>query len=910
MKLLLLFALLLPAWASAADDITVGLLDDKLPYSDFNVLQQPGGALPELLSTLEVHGSLHFSLQPADSTAQLTQMLYDGKISMVLPPPLTAPPAGVLISNPLLLQHWALITRNNHLPLRQSPPVNLNQRRILVLRSSPVRRALTLAWPGVVIEEKQTLGEALELLNAGAADGIVSDAALADMLVHNLYPDQLASELLPGISSVQRLWLAPGNEALLKQVNQVIASLPPGLAASVVTRWLLSSALDDGHPEAGATDELFDILVVVSCILSLFLVAFLLSEILRRRRAERGLREALTYWQTLLNSVPTPLLVSNPLGEITHCNQALLSALQLTTDEIVGSRLENLMAHSPISPAINHQEWVTAISTLHPQFSDRTIVIQGQEKEIAQWLVAYSDSRLVPQGVLLGWYDISERKRLERELAGALQQATSASREKSDFLARMSHEIRSPMNAILGILELEGRKHTASDSTLNVAYTASRQLLQIVGDVLDISKIEAGEMQLQLQSCALYPLLTQIIETYTILAEQKGLRLDSDIESVWQHTYSVDGAKLTQILNNLLSNAIKYTECGNISLQVTVSPATEGKDTLVFRVEDSGVGIAADQQQKILQPYIQLDPAAPASTGLGLPICTQLLRLMDSALEIESAVGKGACFSFCLRLDSAAEPLITSECSAAEMPGESLRVLVVDDQPANLLVMKLQLETLGHQVITCNEGRKAQRLLQAQSFDFVLTDCQMPVVNGYQLAKAVREGEKQGEHYQVIIGCTANAFNDEQRRCLEAGMDAVLIKPLALQDLRRLFSEQQQVRLQMAEIKAMTGQQPQMIMAVLDELQRSCEHDGQQIARAGMAEREILAQVLHRQKGSFALAGFQPGITQVQQMETALQTGNAPALRLSRLQLNALTSRFRVLIEQERKNTLQRMSKD
>lgn len=910
MKFVLFFALLLPACVSAADDITVGLLDDKLPYSDFNVLQRPGGALPELLSTLEAHGTLHFSLQPVASTGQLTRMLSDGKISMGLPPPLTAPPAGVLISHPLLLQHWALITRNNHLPLRQSPPVNLNQQRILVLRSSPVRRALTLAWPSVFIEEKQTLSEALALLNAGAADGIVSDAALADMLVHNLYPDQLASELLPGISSVQRLWLAPGEEALLKQVNQAIDSLPPGLAASVVTRWLLSSALDDEHPEAGTTGELFTILVVVSSILSLFLIAFLLAEILRRRRAERGLVDALTYWQTLLNSVPTPLLVSNPLGEITHCNQALLNALQLTTDQVVGATLENMLAHSPIFPAINHQEWVTAMSTLHPQFSDRTIIIQGQEKEIAQWLVAYSNSRFVPQGVLLGWYDISERKRLERELGDALQLATSASREKSDFLARMSHEIRSPMNAILGILELEGRKNTASNSTLNVAYTASRQLLQIVGDVLDISKIEAGEMQLQMQSCALHPLLTQIIETYTILAEQKGLRLDSDIESVWQHNYSVDGAKLMQILNNLLSNAIKYTERGNISLQVTVNPVTEGRDMLVFRVEDSGIGIAADQQEKILHPYIQLHHAAPASTGLGLPICTQLLKLMESSLEIQSAEGKGTCFSFRLQLDSAAEPLITTELSATEMSGESLRVLVVDDQPANLLVMKLQLETLGHQVVICNEGRKAQQLLKAQFFDFVLTDCQMPVVNGYQLAKAIREREKQGESYQVIIGCTANAFNDEQRRCLEAGMDAVLIKPLTLPDLRKLFAEQLQVRLCMSEIKAMTGQQPQMIIAVLDELKRSCEHDGQQIERTGIEEREILARVLHRQKGSFALAGFQPGITQVQQMEIALQVGNESALSLSRLQLNVLTSRFIFLIEQERKNTRQHICKE
>ncbi|AGB84048.1 signal transduction histidine kinase [Serratia sp. FGI94] len=744
------------------------------------------------------------------------------------------------------------------------------------------------------------MSEALKLLHAGAADGIVCDAALADMLVHNLYPTQLSSELLPGVHSIQTLWFAPGEEALRQKVNLVIDNLPPGLAASIVTRWLLSASLDDIHPGTSTDRELFNALVVISCILSLFLSAFLLAEILRRRRAERGLLDALTYWQTLLNSIPTPLIVLNPLGEITHCNQALLKSLQLTSKQVIGSSLETMLAHNPISPVVNHQEWITALSSMKPQFSDRTILIQGEEKEIVQWLAVYNDSRLIPQGLLLGWYDISERKRLERELAKALQQATDVSREKSDFLARMSHEIRSPMNAILGVLELEGGAEKAADSALNIAYVASRQLLQIVGDVLDLSKIEAGEMQLQVQNCALYPMLEQIVETYITLAEQKGLRLDCDIESVWRHYYSVDSAKLTQILNNLLSNAIKYTDQGYVSLQVTVIAEGEGRDTLTFRVEDSGIGIAADKQEKILQPYIQLDHASPASTGLGLPICTQLLKLMGSSLHIRSAAGKGSRFAFSLLLDCIAEPPVSGGKTPGNDVENALRLLVVDDQRANLSVMKLQLETLGHWVVTCNDGREAEQLLLSQSFDIVLTDCQMPVMNGYQFTETIREREKNGEDYQVIIGCTANAFNDEQRRCLEAGMDGVLIKPVTLQDLRALFAEQQQVRLCLSEIIAMAGQQSNIVISVLDELRCSTEHDRQQILELSLEEQDKLAQVLHRQKGSFALAGFQPGVMVSQLMEQALQVYDEPALRIFRLQLNALSLRFISLLERER----------
>lgn len=902
MRYLLLLCIMLPLQVSAAKNLDVGLLDNQLPYSNFNIWGHPDGAQFELLDALSAHGNiLTFSPQPANNMAQLIQMLLSHKIAIALAPPMSIPPTGILISKPLLQQQWALITRNKHIPLLPNHPVSLDQQRILLLRNNPIRSALVSAWPEVEIQEEETLSNALKLLNAGAADGIVSDASLADMLIHNLYPGVLSSSILPDISSSLVLWLAPGEHAALQSVNQSIDKLPPGMATSIINRWLLSSMLDGMRPVVNPDSEIFDTLVVISSILSLFLIAFLLSEIIRRRRAERGLLDALTYWQTLLNSVPAPLLVCNPRGKITHCNQALLKSLQLTEKQVIGTTLEQLMALNPIIPPIRHQERIAAIiSNMQPQFSDRTIVIQGQEREIVQWLTSYSDSRMTPQGLLIGWYDISERKRLERELAITSQQATNANREKSDFLARMSHEIRSPMNAILGILELEAQKTEQPGSVLNIAYAASRHLLQIVGDVLDISKIEAGEMQLQPQNCALYPLLTQVIETYSASAAQKGLRLDCDIESVWQHYYLLDSAKLAQILGNLLSNAIKYTDRGFVRLEVTHSPADYGRNSLTFRVEDSGQGIATDMQEKILQPYVQLNPNAPSSTGLGLAICTQFLKLMGSSLQIQSVEGQGSHFSFTLQLEDVPEKTVLPSSSLQDSRNQPLQLLIVDDQIANLLVMKLQLETLGHQVTTCEDCRQAEQLLMRQAFDLVLTDCQMPVISGYQLTRAQREREEGKASYQVIIGCTANAFSDEQRRCLEAGMDAVLIKPLTLQDLRQMLLEQQDVRLDMAEINAMAASQPQVLESVLDELQRSSESDRQRLLECNIAQSEVFGAVLHRQKGSFALAGFQSGVTICLKMEKALQEQDESAFQMLRLQLNAIILRFIALLEQQR----------
>lgn len=888
---------LLPAWVWAAEDIRVGLLDDRPPYSDFDANHQLQGAATDLLSALAAQNELHFTTQTASSHRQLAQMLIAQSIQIALPPPQSAPPPSeIRVSHLLLQQHWALVTRQDRLPLQQVS-LDLRHQRVLILRHSPALTGLLTAYPGVAFSEVASLREALRLLNAGAAQGIVCDATQAALLASNLYPGRLRVHPLPAIVSNQRFWLAPGQDALLQRINHAIDTLSTGVAQSINERWLLNATLNGIQPSGTASDRWFKPLAAVSAALSLFLTGFLLTEIFRRRRAERGLRDALKYWQTLLNSIPTPLLVCDPLGNITHCNQALLKSLKLTQQQVIGYSLEQFTERNPIIPAINQQERIAAIGNMQPQFSDRAMVIQGAQREIAQWLTAYSDSRMTPQGLLLGWYDISERKRLERDLADALKQATDASREKSHFLARMSHEIRSPMNAILGILELETQRPEAAGTSLPVAYAASRQLLKIVGDVLDISKIEAGEMHVHVQPTELYPLLTQVLDTYTALAVQKALRLDSDIEAVWQHQYLLDGAKLTQILNNLLSNAIKYTEQGFVALQVCVQSQDHHHDTLTFSIRDSGIGIAPELQQKILQPYVQVDVNTPASTGLGLAICTQLLQLMGSELRIDSTLQHGSQFSFTLTLLRTTASDEVHEALTAPLAEHALQVLVVDDLPANLTVMKLQLEKLGHQATTCDNGRQALQWLERSSFDLVLTDCQMPVFTGYQLAQWQRKREHGHPRYQPIIGCTANAFNDEQYRCLAAGMDAVLIKPLTQQDLRTLVSEQQAICIDMREIQLMATGQPQVITTLIDELQRSSDADRQQLL-ADNTPPDVFTAILHRLKGSFALAGYHSGVTLCQQLEQHPPASAEPSVAL--LRLNALILRFIALLEQQR----------
>jgi len=893
MKRLLLLCFLFPSYIYAKENVDVGLLDERAPYSYYNILQHASGALPELLEQLSAPGEIVLTPKPAKDLEQLTDMLRNNDIDMALPPPLSPPPPGVLVSHPVLYQYWALVYRNNHFPVHSSHSVNLNQQRILLLPNSPVGEKLTHFWPRVVLTKTRSLNDALKLLNAGAADGLVCDATLADMIAHNLYPGSLSNEVLQHISGEQVFWLPLGQEALLKVINDRIDELSPSIAPTIITRWLLNSALNEEDPERSSESQFLDYSVVISCIVSLFLVAFLLSEIIRRHRAEKALLDVLAYWKTLLNSVPTPLMVCNPLGKITHCNEALLASLQLTDTQVTGITLDEFMVQNPITPPLLHQEWAMVINTLTPLFIDRTICIRGNRREVALWMAAYCDSADVPQGLLVGWYDISERKRLEHELAITSQEAINANQEKSNFLAHISHEIRSPMNAILGILELEQKKHKQSDSALNIAYAAARKLLQIVGGVLDISKIESGELKLQLHNDPLFPILTQIVDTYTVLAKQKGLLLESNIDVVRDKSYRMDSTKLSQVLSNLLSNAIKYTEQGFVRLTATYEQIDSVYDTLTFQVEDSGQGIAEDTQEKILQPYVQLDPRAADSSGLGLAICTQLLKLMGSRLNIYSTRDHGSLFTFSILLESVEEKK-QSSCQQHQEGGEySLSILAVDDQPANLVVLKLQLETLGHRVVTCDDGKQAEALLLQRTFDLVLTDCQMPVMNGYQLARRQRERESQYGGYQVIIGCTANAFSNEQLRCLKSGMDAVLIKPLILQDLRQMLEDQQKFKIDMTEIYTMAAGRHEIIVSLLSELLRSSEQIRTQIQEISLNQSELYGPLLHQQKGSFALAGFQVGVELCRNMEEALQENDLSQFPLYRQWFNLMILRFK-----------------
>ncbi|WP_433885106.1 ATP-binding protein [Pseudomonas vranovensis] len=396
--------------------------------------------------------------------------------------------------------------------------------------------------------------------------------------------------------------------------------------------------------------------------------------------------------------------------------------------------------------------------------------------------------------------DLEQRQLLLDELQVAKDSAEKASRSKSVFLATMSHEIRTPLNAILGMLELVLTRKDNTDlnkQSVHIAYDSATHLLALIGDILDISRIESEKLTLVPEPARIRDLLESTTNVFSGLARQKQLSLSLETDPLATELVWVDALKLKQIISNLLSNAVKFTDSGGIDVRCRVSATGENTLSVAISVSDTGIGIAAAQIDQVFKPFYITSEAVSnpnAGAGLGLAISKALSELMNGRLEVESETAVGTRITLRLALErvsgenaaiNADDPMPANRSDDAQ-----LTVLIVEDHLPSQYLLYQQVSYLGHRAMTASNGLEGLAMWQENLVDIVLTDCNMPESSGYEMTQSIRRLEQaHGLRPCLIIGLTADAQREALERCLAAGMDHSLAKPVTLATLNRWISK-------------------------------------------------------------------------------------------------------------------------
>jgi signal transduction histidine kinase/ActR/RegA family two-component response regulator len=410
-----------------------------------------------------------------------------------------------------------------------------------------------------------------------------------------------------------------------------------------------------------------------------------------------------------------------------------------------------------------------------------------------EWAVAARTSELVREK---GTVD-----KQKREIESLLEKAQAANRAKSAFLANMSHEIRTPLNGVVGMTELV----MATDLTveqrefLHGARNSADALLAILNDILDLSKIEAGFLELNRAAFPVRQLVAGCLSVFRFEAGQKNLVLDEEVDEAVPELVVGDAARLRQILLNLAGNAVKFTAQGTVSVRVALEAggATAPGILLHWTVADTGIGIPESQHTVIFEPFRQADNSTTrkyGGTGLGLAICSRLVEMMEGRIWVDSEPGRGSTFHFTTRLEPAGdgEPALDEVASAPPVPAvdislpplRKLSVLLAEDNVVNQKLSVRLLEKRGHSVTVAANGREAVALASSEAFDVVLMDVHMPEMDGFEATRRIRAHEVESRTYTPIIAVTANAMSGDREKCLKAGMDGYVNKPI---DMARLI---------------------------------------------------------------------------------------------------------------------------
>lgn len=653
-------------------------------------------------------------------------------------------------------------------------------------------------------------------------------------------------------------------------------------------------------------------------------------------------------WNGYLDDVTERITTERELANITHQLQMAVELSQLgkwhwyiPSGEVQWSpRCLEIFGVLPGTP-LNFEVFV---GYTHPD--DRSLIQDAVNRALEEGTLYHEEFRIVLPDGSVHWVeavgraqysqdgrpesmdgiiiDINARKHMELDLRAAKEEAEVANRAKSTFLATMSHEIRTPLNGVLGMLEVLSLTTLNSDqrNTLEVIRQSGNSLQRLINDVLDLAKIEADKLELHPCAASIQRIVEDVVALYGSTATSHGLILNCTIDPEISPAVMVDSLRLKQILNNLISNALKFTEVGSIEVDITCLRREPQREWLRLSVRDTGIGIDPAHQARLFEPFMQAESSISTrygGTGLGLSICHRLAELMGGEIDLSSQPGQGTTITLTLPV-APADPAQLQEAdderhqqelrelimsrtppTPAQAEAEGTLILVVDDHPTNRQVLVRQLNLLGYAADTAEDGQQALELWRRRRFGLMLADCNMPRMNGYELARAIREEEASdpGNRHIPIIAFTANALGGDASRCYAAGMDDYLSKPAGMLPLRNAIEKwlppsarREGVADTLAVtppplvpladdpvdptiLNAISGTDRTLACEILHEFRHTSDLDAHRITQAiDHSDSTALAQAAHRIKGASRLVGAHALAQACERLERAGHSGD------------------------------------
>ncbi|WP_343553466.1 transporter substrate-binding domain-containing protein [Pantoea sp.] len=790
-------------WLRTHPVLTVLFNASTAPNAFINKNGQLDGAAVDLFKLLSARYGMKFNFVAAQGRSELLRLGQNNPDALYATVPVIPDIEttwNVITTRPYMIAPAVLMVSAATPPLADLTP--LRGQKIAVTEFNPLATWLHKYYPEINLVTTNTAQQGYDLLSKGDVAGMVTTQYDADFLLATKPDSNLRVGIALGNSpGTIAMGANPSNTQLIGIMNKALLDVPPELLRRIYINWQPHADIARQPSWRDWQDVIIKVAVGVALVIALLLLWNRHIHNISRQResARRALLDQLTFVRTLIDASPIALYVLDRDQRLIHSNPALRLALNDDADQA----LADLLLESDQLDAQVKDRLKTIVDRVMaggaPEIYEGPLMLNNAISFVHHWIVPWRDANGEVVGVIGGWLDITEKEKLVSDLRHAKDEAVLANESKSVFLSSMSHEIRTPMNAIIGLLELEVKdhqQHGISNENVRVAWESAKALLLLIGDILDLSKIESGTYQLQPTCIELPQLVVSVVQLFTNRAHEKGLALTLDVELEHSH-YLLDPLMVTQIVSNLVSNAIKFTDSGSVTVSVYQAPDSDaGKVDLVIDVTDSGQGLSPEQQERIFAPFVQVEGRkARQGTGLGLSICRRLADLMSGELQVESELGEGASFIFYFSAPTC-EPEAQIIATASSL--QSLHVLIVDDHSPNRLLLTQQLEMMGHHVSAAESGQQALAMFEADSsIHLIITDITMPGMDGFELTQRIRQREQQlGIAPRPVLGLTAHAQSSVVEQCLQAGMSDCLFKPIRSKQLHetvnRLLGLQQQ----------------------------------------------------------------------------------------------------------------------